>query len=120
MQNSIDLIKDHATYQVSQCEAKITELPEKLNGNFLYYFSWKIEALYKAHYLKREWLGILEAYTNNVGKEQETLDYHKSYFLRQALSNIKLNCSTNPASNISQIWEHECDIEIAKFFNELK
>jgi hypothetical protein len=120
MQNTIDLIKEHATYQVSQCEIRIAELPEKINGNFLYYFSWKIEALYKAHYLKREWLGILEAYANNVGKEQEILEHHKSYFLKEAVSDSKLNCSTNPASNLSKVWEHECDIQIAKFFMELQ
>ena len=120
MLSAIDLIKQHGTYQVSQSETKIAELTEKVNGNFLYHFSWKIQALYKAHYLKREWLGILEAYSVNADKEQEILEHHKSYFLRQALSDGKLNCSTNPASNISLFWEHECDIEIAKFFTELK
>jgi len=86
MDISIDSIKEHATYQVSQCETKIAELTEKVNGNFLYNFSWKIEALYKAHYLKREWSGILEAYIVNAGKEQEIIEHHKSYFSKQALS----------------------------------
>ena len=120
MLSAIELIKDQATYQVSQCETKIAELTEKVNGNFLYNFSWKIEALYKAHYLRKEWLGILEAYIVNTGKEQEIFEHHKSYFSKQALSTNKLNTSTNPASNISQIWELECDIEIAKFFVDLK
>lgn len=119
MDKSINLIKKQASYQISQCESKIAELTEKINENFLYQFSWRIGMLYKAHYLKREWTGILEAYNINVGEEQEILAHHKSYFVKQALSDGKLNCSTNPASNLSQLWEHECDIEIAKFFIEL-
>ena len=117
MGKSINLIKEQASYQINQCESKIAELTEKINGSFLYQFSWRIETLYKAHYLKREWTGILEAYNNH--KEQEMLAHHKRYFVKQALSDSKLSCSTNPASNISQLWEHECDIEIAKFFIEL-
>jgi hypothetical protein len=120
MRSAIDLIKEHATYQVSQCESKIAEHTEKVNGNFLYYFLWKIEALYKAHYLKREWLSVLEAYQVNADKEQEIFEHHKKYFLKQALSDGKLSHSTNPASNLSQLWEHECNIEIAKFFMGLQ
>ena len=102
-------------------ESDIKEYNQKLETDFLYFFSQYAEDLYKAYYMHKHYKAIQEK-IDTAQNPEEIEGYLKKCILyaEDDLLNGRLTArSTNPMSNIAYSLEMECKQKLLKDFQYL-
>ena len=100
----IERLQQYLDRQKGVVESNIKEYNQQLEKNYLYFFGWHADDLYKAYYMNQHYKAIQENLDNaetpqNIGE-----------FLKRCIS---------PMSNIAHSLEMECKQKLLKDFQNL-
>lgn len=97
-------------------ESNIKEYNTQLKNNYLYFFGWHADDLYKAHYMATNYNAIQE--TIDAAKSPKEIETYLNkcivYVKDDLLNGPLVKQSTSPMSNISHTLELECKQKLLK------
>ncbi len=102
-------------------ESNIKDYNGQLEKNYLYFFGWHADDLYKAHYMNKHYKAIQETIdTAETPKDiEEYLKRCILYVEDDLLNGPLVGRSTGPMSNIAHSLEMECKQQLLKDFQNL-
>lgn len=99
----------------------IAEYNSQMKKNYLYFFGWHADDLYKAHYIASNYNAIQEAV--DAAKSPKEIEAYLNkcilYVEDDLLNGPLVKRSTSPMSNISHSLEMECKQKLLKDFQKL-
>lgn len=117
----IERLQQYLDRQKGVVESNIKEYVSQMEKNYLYFFGWHADDLYKAYYMDKHYKAIQERIdTAETPKDIER--YLKGcilYVEDDLLSGQLVKRSTSPMSNIAHSLEMECKQKLLKDFQDL-
>lgn len=117
----IERLQQYLNRQKSVVENNIKGYSHELEKNYLYFFGWHADDLYKAHYMATNYNAIQE--TIDTAKSPKEIEAYLNkcilYVEDDLLNGPLLKRSTSPMSNISHSLEMECKQKLLKDFQNL-
>jgi hypothetical protein len=110
-------------YQINRSTRILNEAMPKLQANFVNQFGWLAQDIWKATYLKAYAEEVKTDGVTNPEITEEMFAKHLLYFIKGLKENYKrmhLLNSTNPASNLADIWKLECAATVIEMLEELQ
>lgn len=102
-------------------ESNIKEYNTQLKNNYLYFFGWHADDLYKAHYMATNYNAIQE--TIDAAESPKEIEAYLNkcilYVQDDLLNGPLVKQSTSPMSNMSHTLELECKQKLLKDFQNL-
>lgn len=117
----IERLQQYLDREKSIVESNIKEYNTQLKNNYLYFFGWHANDLYKAHYMATNYNAIQE--TIDAAKSPEEIEAYLNkcilYVQDDLLNGPLVERSTSPMSNMSHSLELECKQKLLKDFQNL-
>ena len=112
----IEQLQQYLDKKKGVVESDIKEYNQQLEKNYLYFFGWHADDLYKAYYMNQHYKAIQENLDNaetpqNIG---EFLKRCISYMEDDLLQGQLVKRSTSPMSNMAHSLEIECKQKLLK------
>ena len=117
----IERLQQYLDRQKGVVESNIKEYNQQLGKNYLHFFDWHADDLYKACYMDKNYKAIQEAIdTAETPKDIEGYLKRCTLYIEEDLLNGPLvKKSTSPMSNIAHSLEMECKQKLLKDFQNL-
>ncbi|WMI93998.1 hypothetical protein [Bacteroides fragilis] len=117
----IERLQQYLDRQKGVVENNIKGYSRELEKNYLYFFGWHADDLYKAHYVATNYNAIQE--TVDTAKSPKEIEAYLNkcilYVEDDLLNGPLVKRSTSPMSNISHSLEMECKQKLLKDFHNL-
>lgn len=117
----IERLQQYLNKQKGVVESNIKGYSRELEKNYLYFFGWHADDLYKAHYMATNYNAIQE--TIDTAKSSKEIEAYLNkcilYVKDDLLNGPLVKRSTSPMSNISHSLEMECKQKLLKDFQNL-
>lgn len=117
----IEQLQQYLDRQKGVVENNIKGYSRELEKNYLYFFGWHADDLYKAHYMAANYNAIQE--TVDTAKSPKEIEAYLNkcilYVEDDLLNGPLVKRSTSPMSNISHSLEMECKQKLLKDFQNL-
>lgn len=112
----IEQLQQYLDKKKGVVESDIKEYNQQLGKNYLHFFDWHADDLYKACYMDKNYKAIQEAIdTAETPKDIEGYLKRCTLYIEEDLLNGPLvKKSTNPMSNMAHSLEMECKQELLK------
>ena len=126
----IEQLQQYLDKKKGVVESDIKEYNQQLGKNYLHFFDWHADDLYKACYMDKNYKAIQEAIFQALGKNEmveEAIDTAETpkdiegylkrctlYIEEDLLNGPLVKKSTNPMSNMAHSLEMECKQELLK------
>lgn len=117
----IERLQQYLDRQKGVVESNIKEYSRQLENNYLHFFGWHADDLYKAYYMNQHYKAIQENLDNAKTPQniEEFLKRCISYTEEDLLQGQLVKRSTSPMSNIAHSLEVECKQKLLKDFRSL-
>ena len=117
----IERLQQYLDRQKGVVESDIKEYNQQLGKNYLHFFDWHADDLYKACYMDKNYKAIQEAIdAAETPKDIEGILKRYTLYIEDDLLNGPLvKKSTSPMSNIAHSLEMECKQKLLKDFQNL-
>lgn len=117
----IERLQQYLNKQKGVVESNIKGYSRELEKNYLYFFGWHADDLYKAYYMATNYNAIQE--TIDTAKSSKEIEAYLNkcilYVKDDLLNGPLVKRSTSPMSNISHSLEMECKQKLLKDFQNL-
>ena len=117
----IEQLQQYLDKKKGVVESDIKEYNQQLGKNYLHFFDWHADDLYKACYMDKNYKAIQEAIdAAETPKDIEgILKRYTLYIEDDLLNGTLVKKSTSPMSNIAHSLEMECKQKLLKDFQNL-
>ena len=112
----IEQLQQYLDKKKGVVESDIKEYNQQLGKNYLHFFDWHADDLYKACYMDKNYKAIQEAIFQALGKNEmvEILKRYTLYIEDHLLNGPLVKKSTSPMSNMAHSLEIECKQKLLK------
>lgn len=119
--SKIEWLQQYLDREKGIVKSNIKEYNQQLENNYLYFFDWHADDLYKAYYMDNHYKAIQERIdTAETPKDiEEYLKHCILYVEEDLLSGPLVKRSSSPMSNMAHALEMECKQKLLKDFHNL-